>query len=93
MLPYVATMYVAASDGIMYGPDHAKKCIRLSESVRQGGATSTYIFSRAMDVIIQRFQDVCRENGINVEDDDIFCYMDDLTVALKPEYDPRIPRK
>ena len=43
-----------------------------------------------MDIIIQRFQDACRENGINIKDDDIFCYMDDLTVALKPEYDPRI---
>ena len=41
-------------------------------------------------VLPVRFQSVCRDSGIEIVDDDIFCFMDDLTVALKPEYNPRI---
>ena len=46
-----------------------------------------YILSKAINIIIQRFQSVGRENGMDIEDEDIFCYMDDLTVTLRPEYD------
>ena len=50
--------------------------------MRQGDSTSAYIFCRALDVIIAEIVKECEQRGIPIDENLIFCYMDDLTIAL-----------
>ena len=78
---YFKTVYLRASRGVIYGSG-TFEVISLKEGVRQGDATSAYIFCRALDVIIAEIVEECKRQNIPIEEKLIFCYMDDLTIAL-----------
>ena len=78
---YFKTVYLRTSKGVIYG-NGTFKVLLLTEGVRQGDSTSAYIFCRALDVIIAEIVDECQRGGIPIDENLIFCYMDDLTVAL-----------
>ena len=81
---YFKTVYLNKSDGVIFGPEGKMDIVELMEGVRQGDATSAYIFCRALDIIITDIVKTCREKtDIEIPTDRIFCFMDDLTIALE----------
>jgi len=77
ILRYFMTMYAPAAELCVYGPDGRVEYIRSDEGVRQGDAFSAYFFCLLMDV-------VCKDIRQLFPGIEIWCYMDDLTIACDP---------
>ena len=83
LLEYFRTVYLQPTHGVVFGPDGRTHSFEMTEGVRQGDATSAYIFCRALDVVVRRLLDAVREKGLQLTADDVLCYMDDLTVVVR----------
>ena len=79
---YFNAVYLKTSWGILYGDKKHTK-IPLREGVRQGDGTSAYIFCKALDIIIDEILQMAKGRGIPLQEAKIFCYMDDLTLAIE----------
>ena len=79
---YFKTVYLRKSWGVLYG-EKTHTLVPLTEGVRQGDGTSSYIFCRALDIIVEEIVKTAQERGIPLEKEKIFCYMDDITMAFK----------
>ena len=78
---YFDQFYLHIADGVVYGPDSNVELIQMSEGVRQGDATSAFIFQKALDIIVSEIVDACESQGVELRKEHIFCYMDDVTFA------------
>jgi hypothetical protein len=82
VLNYFQTVYGAPSSLMIYGSGDGK-VIRQEEGVRQGDALSSFLFSLLMDkignTILKEFPDT-----------KVWCYLDDLTVSIKPTSAARV---
>ena len=75
---YFATMYEPVSSLAVYGEAGQIEFVESSEGVRQGDAMSSLFFCLLMDL-------VCRDVADKFPTVDIWCYMDDCTIAAPPE--------
>ena len=80
---YFTTTYLRVSDAVIYGPG-GYTTIQMREGVRQGDATSSYIFCKALDIILKEIvtEWTAMDPTFNGHDH-LFCYMDDLTFAIR----------
>ena len=76
---YFATVYKGASDMVCFMKGEALN-IAAVEGVRQGDATSSFIFCRGLDRVIQNISNAAIERGIHIIA--LYCYMDDVTIVL-----------
>ena len=75
LLRYFDTVYLPSSKLCVYGPSGAMTFIDSDEGVRQGDALSAYFFCALMDL-------VCKDVKARFPSAEVWCYMDDLTVAV-----------
>ena len=75
---YFNTMYVMKSDLVIYGPDGTHAIVESSEGVRQGDAASALLFCKVMDLATKKLHAMHPTTQI-------WCYMDDITIACPPQ--------
>jgi hypothetical protein len=74
---YFNTVYVPSAQLIVYGPNKTHAKIASDEGVRQGDAASALLFCLVMDEACRRIKEA--HPGA-----DVWCFMDDITVACEP---------
>jgi Reverse transcriptase (RNA-dependent DNA polymerase)/Reverse transcriptase-like len=83
MKAYFNTMYVKSTPLFMYGPNGTMHVIDAEEGVRQGDALSSFFFCLMMDEAMKKISE-------KHPDADIWCYMDDMTIAVLPHMAGRV---
>jgi hypothetical protein len=83
MRMYFNTMYVPEAHLCVYGPNGRTHIVRSVEGVRQGDAASALLFCKVMDRACVAIKQEFRRA-------EVWCYMDDLTVACEASEVSRI---
>jgi hypothetical protein len=78
LMRYFQTIYAPSSQLAVFNPDGEIEYVTSEEGVRQGDALSSYFFCLLMDFVCDAFKSAFPH-------DEIWSYMDDLTVAVDPE--------
>lgn len=73
---YFGTFYEGSSDMVVYSRN-GHDILKLGKGVRQGDCLSSYLFCLAMDAVLE-------EVVASVPDAKVWCYIDDLTMAVPP---------